>query len=928
VSEADARSKVKSSSRQTASKQAESGGQGLLFERLDASLYTSLAHLPQKAGVAAEQLARLAVKELVDNGLDACDASGRPGAVTVRIEHGNLIIADQGVGIPKATPEILARLFSVARPMLSSKLLRRPSRGAVGNGLRVCLGYLTVTRGRLIVETGNLRVELIPEIDGTSRIGKVTTTRPIAGLRLTAIAGDEPFTDEDLIWAEDAIELAQQSGRPAFTGRPSAHWLDADHFAMLLRFAVGNVSVRAFLAELDGCTGSKVQSQIAAPFIRRAAASLTADEAAQLLLAAQNATRPPKAKTLCPLGRDAVIAAGYAMESGTFTEGAHRPTATLPFIVECWADACLPAERPDHPLIGSFYMNRTKAMAPFSGSVWHGHLNLNVGNASIMVPAPAGPHYDINVAITSPMFRLLSDGKAPDCSMFRAALREAIGTAAKKAGREIAAQMNASERQAAAAERRYDREVEQYERIADREERQQRQQKLADEKAARRALPSIRDVVLQELPEAIEIEAVDGYLFNTRRLLYRIRDKVLRRSGKELLQGTFEKIVTEIEAERGDLHPQLIREARGNFSVPHLGLTIPLGTLNVRQFLRPAWVFNKIVTIEKEDLRLMLHQAGWDERNDALLMSSKGFNTRAARDLIDKIAGTSEPLRVFGAHDADAAGTLIHHTLQHATLARGERAIEITDLGLQPWEGIALGLHVEKVPPLTNKDGTPKRRAVGDYVRQRTDRAPTGETWEQWLQHSRVELNAFTSAELIAWLDRKMEEHGAGKLIPPDDILTDGFGERMRTRAEQAVEAEIERRTEKRVAAIKAARDEAGADIRAEIERITADLRQQLEGIEQPFDQQIEDAMDAAEAVDREAEINAVIEKITPEAERLRGDIGNRFADEPAMPWADVLDDIAAATEIGAIEIDLATDDETDVAPDSDADDDGGDDEK
>ena len=239
----------------------------LLFAREDWSLYVSLATLPQRAGVSASMLPLLVAKEFCDNGLDAADVAGRPGAVDIGVDHhGNLTVADKGTGIPGSTPEQLAGLFAVARPMLSSKLLRRPTRGCVGNGLRCCLGYLTATRGRLIIETSNLRVVLVPEIDGTSRIVSSETIAPITGLTLTAIAGDAPFTTEHLIWAENAIELAQQSGTPAFTGRPSPHWHDLDHFRSLLRAAVGNVSVRQFLGELEGCTGSRAQSRIAARF--------------------------------------------------------------------------------------------------------------------------------------------------------------------------------------------------------------------------------------------------------------------------------------------------------------------------------------------------------------------------------------------------------------------------------------------------------------------------------------------------------------------------------------------------------------------------------------------------------------------------------------------------------------------------------------
>ncbi len=153
----------------------------LLFCRADSSLYVNLATLPQKAGVPASMLPLLVVKEFGDNALDACDAAGRPGAVDISVDSGNLIVTDQGTGIADATPERIAGLFCVARPMVSTKLLRRPTRGCVGNGLRACLGYLTATRGRLIVETGTLRVELVPEIDGSSRIVRSSTDRASAG---------------------------------------------------------------------------------------------------------------------------------------------------------------------------------------------------------------------------------------------------------------------------------------------------------------------------------------------------------------------------------------------------------------------------------------------------------------------------------------------------------------------------------------------------------------------------------------------------------------------------------------------------------------------------------------------------------------------------------------------------------------------------
>jgi hypothetical protein len=167
-------------------------------------------------------LGKLVAKEFCDNALDSSDAAGNPGAVEIEVdESGNLIVTDQGIGIPDATPEGLAALFCVARPMISSKLLRCPSRGAVGNGLRACLGFLTATRGFLIVETGTVGLRLVPQMDGTAQIVSSEVVSARRGLRLIAVAVDTPFTSSDLVWARDAIDLAQQSGQPAFTGKPS-----------------------------------------------------------------------------------------------------------------------------------------------------------------------------------------------------------------------------------------------------------------------------------------------------------------------------------------------------------------------------------------------------------------------------------------------------------------------------------------------------------------------------------------------------------------------------------------------------------------------------------------------------------------------------------------------------------------------------------
>ncbi len=97
---------------------------------------------------------------------------------------------------------------------------------------------------------------------------------------------------------------------------------------------------------------------------------------------------------------------------------------------------------------------------------------------------------------------------------------------------------------------------------------------------------------------------------------------------------------------------------------------------------------------------------------------------------------------------------MIYQTLQEATRARGARKIEIVNIGLEPWEAVAMGLEVETV------EAKQQRKPVADYVADYDgdiDPPDDADDWAEWLQTHRVELNAMTTPQLIAWLDQKMD---------------------------------------------------------------------------------------------------------------------------------------------------------------------------
>jgi hypothetical protein len=280
------------------------------------------------------------------------------------------------------------------------------------------------------------------------------------------------------------------------------------------------------------------------------------------------------------------------------------------------------------------------------------------------------------------------------------------------------------------------------------------------------------------------VSGEEGYLFGERQLFYFLRPIVMEETGKELKIDNFKKIITDYENEVGHDIPLMYHEPRGSITHPHRNETITLGTLMVEEYERPAWTCNKLVYIEKEGAMEALKQNRRLERHDCAVMSSKGFSTRAARDLIDKLVEHDEPVKVFCVHDADASGTMIYQTLQEETKARGARKITIINLGLEPWEAVAMGLEVETV------EAGKYAKPVADYVRERDD----GAYWEDWLQTHRVELNAMTTPQFIEWLDQKMAEFGSGKLIPPTPVLEQALADRIEAEVREAIKERILRK--------------------------------------------------------------------------------------------------------------------------------------
>ncbi len=707
----------------------------LQFERSEVSLFRNLATLAQKAGVPQPSLLKLAFKELADNALDA--------GAHVTFEHTDVLtwVKDDGPGID-GTDEEIAYLFSIGRPLRSSKLIRLPTRGALGNGIRVVVGLVLCTGGRLVVRTRGRELELEPRDNGET-IVKSTLTWDGAGTQVGVSFGR---VESDMLdWAQLA---ADRAGAESYKGASSPYWYDSDSFFELCTAAAENVSPRALVERLDGCSGGKA-GQIAAPFLNRRVRDLSRREAEALLVAAREHAREVTPKRLGVLGEQPHLP-GYGKALGVIEIGGRtsgKCKATLPVVVEAWAKG-----RPPQSGV-VLLVNRTVAAAAMSLYDYDKHVQVSGCHYSGESLPSGGNDYQIEINIQTPHIPITSDGKSPDLAPFKALLDEAIRAAVNRA------------KKAAGILR-----------------------------AAPEYRRTFKDSVLDHIAAAIALASGDGkYRFNLRNLYYQVRPFVLREVG-ELAYETFTSIITDYENDNGPIEG-MYRNERGVLIHPHTGEEIGLGTLTVEKYERPPWTFNKVLYVEKEGFFETLRADKWPERHDCALMTSQGFASRAARDLIDALGETDEPIEIFCIHDADAYGTMIYQSLCEATRARPERTIEIVNLGLERAEAEAMKLECERLP------SAKKYKPTAAYVSS----ADHG-----WYQSNRYELNAMTAPQLIAWLDRKMEEHAAGKVVPPENVMREELGARLEARVREIETERILR--EAGLDAIVAARVEALAD--------------------------------------------------------------------------------------------------------------------
>ena len=334
--------------------------------------------------------------------------------------EGGYFVEDEGPGLD---PHEVARLFSIDRPLVSTKLLRLPTRGALGNGLRVVAGAVLASNGSLTVITRGVRLKLKPERDGSTTVIEESADDRVLGMRVEIGFGPAlPEDDDALGWASGAIDLAQGT---SYSGQSSPYWYDAAQFHELLS-ASEDASVRALIASLDGCAGERAGKIVAAVGLSRVPCrDVDREQALRLLEAARDASKPVNPKRLGAVGLEAYSGSSYAISCGEATFGA-EPRAHIPLVVEAWAHAheksAIVASVNRTPIAARLSMTRDKSDIDVFGCGLAPHRRYGA----------QGNEFRRLAQYHDAVFADHSDGKDPDLRPFLTPIADAIRKAIRK----------------------------------------------------------------------------------------------------------------------------------------------------------------------------------------------------------------------------------------------------------------------------------------------------------------------------------------------------------------------------------------------------------------------------------------------------------------------------------------------------------------
>jgi hypothetical protein len=294
---------------------------------------------------------------------------------------------------------------------------------------------------------------------------------------------------------------------------------------------------------------------------------------------------------------------------------------------------------------------------------------------------------------------------------------------------------------------------------------------------------SQKEAAWDVLEDAYMAASANGTLpASARQIYYQARPKIMALTDdKELIYGYFSQTLLPDYIEETGVDWDVVYDAGGHFEEPHTNRRIGCGTIEVGNYLGaakdpdivpadfaganvevigPSGNLSGILFCEKEGFNPLFRAVKLANRNDLMIISTKGVSVTAARRLIDDICGEFD-LPLFVLHDFDVAGFLILGTLQRDTRRfQFSNAIEVVDLGLR----------LDDIGGLEREPAAATRTSQ-DLLQAQLAENGASDAEIAILLEERVELNAMTSGALVAMIEDKLKAYGLEKVIPDKDLL-------------------------------------------------------------------------------------------------------------------------------------------------------------
>ena len=121
--------------------------------------------LTAQTGHPPEAWPLVALKELVDNALDACEEAGVAPAIRVTLDNEGIVVEDNGPGIPA---ELIEGVLDFSVRVSSREAYVAPDRGAQGNALKTIVAMpfvLDGERGCVDIEARGVRHRITMGVD-------------------------------------------------------------------------------------------------------------------------------------------------------------------------------------------------------------------------------------------------------------------------------------------------------------------------------------------------------------------------------------------------------------------------------------------------------------------------------------------------------------------------------------------------------------------------------------------------------------------------------------------------------------------------------------------------------------------------------------------------------------------------------------------